>query len=213
MAKENIWKILESVAQSQAVSAQLKEEHDREIREIWRIVKETSRQIERVDKQLGELGNKWGSFTEGMAWPSLNRIMKQQFGADTVLPRPNRHRNGRTFEPDVLAYDSTSEGPVYIIEIKSRLSENSVPQLLDTLAEFPKFYPELSHRQLFGIIAAVDVPQNLRKDALEAGFYLAQINDKVFSLPVLASFKPTDYSQTTPRNGKAAGRKKKRPTK
>ncbi|MGH9838224.1 MAG: DUF3782 domain-containing protein [Blastocatellia bacterium] len=213
MAKQNIWKILESVAQSQAVSAQLKEEHDREMRELRRIVKETSRQIERVDKQLGELGNKWGSFTEGMAWPSLNRIMRRQFGADTVSPRPNRHRNGRTFEPDVLAYDSRSEGPVYIIEIKSKLSENSVPQLLDTLAEFPEFYPELSHRQLFGVIAAVDMPPNLRKDALKAGFYLAQIDDEVFSLPVPAGFKPTDYSQTAHRNGRAAGRKKKTPTK
>jgi hypothetical protein len=174
---------------------------------------ETDRQIKRVDKQIGELGNKWGSFTEGMACPSLNRIMKRQFGADTVLPRPNRHRNGRTFEPDVLAYDSTSEGPVYIIEIKSRLSENSVPQLLDTLAEFPEFYPELSHRQLFGIVAAVDVPQNLRKDALKAGFYLAQIDDEVFSLPVPAGFKPTDYSRTAHRKGRAAGRKKKTPTK
>ena len=199
MAKQNIWKILESIAQSQA--------------ETDRIVKETAQQIKRVDKQLGEPGNKWGTFTEGMAWPSLNRIMRRQFGADTVSPRPNRHRNGRTFEPDVLAYDSKSEEPVYIIEVKSRLTENSVPQLLDTLAEFPEFYPELSHRQLFGIIATVDIPPNLRKDVLKAGFYLARINDDVFSLPIHAGFKPTNYSQTVHRNGRATGRKKKTPGK
>jgi hypothetical protein len=209
MAKQNIWKILESVAQSQAVSAQLKEEHEREIQEIWRIVKETAQQIKQVNKQLGELGNKWGAFTEDLAWPSLEKILKKDFGVDTVSPNQSRDKNGRSFEVDVLATDSKRRDRVYVVEIKSRLTKDGVSQILDTLAELPNFYPEFSNLKVYGMLAAVDILDDAREAAGKAGIYLAQLSDDIFKLSVPKKFEPKDYGQSALRNGASKGRKKK----
>ena len=45
----------------------------------------TNKQIDRVDKQLGDLGIKWGTFTEGLAFPSIARLFDEHFGIPSAL--------------------------------------------------------------------------------------------------------------------------------
>ncbi len=216
MAKQNIWKILERIAQSQAVhDAAMAEhyaamaEHDRVMKEVREIQKETAQQIKQFNKQLGELGNKWGTFTEGLAWPSLEKILKKDFDMDTVSPNQSRDKNGRSFEVDVLATDSRSQDRVYVVEVKSRLTEDGVLQILNTLAELPKFYPEFNKLKVYGMLAAVDIPDDARKEATDAGIYLAQLSDDIFKLSVPKKFEPKDYGKAAQGNGTSNGRKKK----
>ncbi|MGH9755175.1 MAG: hypothetical protein ACREA2_20550 [Blastocatellia bacterium] len=49
--------------------------------------RKTEKVVRQVNKQLGELRNKFGSFTEGMALPSMEKILYQQFKMDIVNPR------------------------------------------------------------------------------------------------------------------------------
>jgi hypothetical protein len=43
-------------------------------------------------------------------------------------------------------------------------------------------FPEHNDKKLYGIIAAVDMSEMLKKRVLEAGFYVARIQDETFSL-------------------------------
>ena len=63
-------------------------------------MKETSRFIHELGKQIGALGNKFGSFTEGMALPAMNKILRQTFVMVVVSPRLQAWKNGECLEQD-----------------------------------------------------------------------------------------------------------------
>ncbi|MGH9934644.1 MAG: DUF3782 domain-containing protein [Blastocatellia bacterium] len=172
--------------------------------------KKTEREIRQANKQLGELGNKFGSFTDGLAWPSLERMMYRDFGMNVVAHRHRTHKNGKTLELDVLAYDTGSLNEAYVIEVKSRLDQGGIDQILESIALLPRFFPPARDRKIYGMIAAVDIPENLYKAAIKEGLYIARISDGSFKLAVPRGFKPRDFGPAAEGNGAANGQTKKR---
>ncbi|MGH9836707.1 MAG: DUF3782 domain-containing protein [Blastocatellia bacterium] len=173
--------------------------------------RKTEREIRRVNKQLGELGNKFGSFTEGMAWPSMEKVLHKHFGMNDISPRRKAHRNGETLEVGVLAYDNTGKrDELYLVEIKSHLKEEAIGQLLKAISDFPRFFPDLKDRKIYGLIAAVDIPDDVRMAVIKNGLYLARLNDETFKLLVPRNFKPKAFGPAAERNGAANGQTKKR---
>jgi hypothetical protein len=164
--------------------------------------KKTEREIRRVNKQLGELGNKFGSFTEGLALPSMEKILYQQFKMDVVAPRAKARQNGQTLEIDVLAYDNGSRNEAYLVEVKSHLTPEGIEQMLKTIERFPKFFGAHRDRTIYGVIAAVNIPYNLRSEVLNKGLYLARIHDGEFELLTPPGFKPAPFGPAAKRNGK-----------
>jgi hypothetical protein len=162
--------------------------------------------IRQVNKQLGELGNKFGSFTEGMAFPSMEKILRNQFGMDVVTLRAKSQHNGHSIEIDVMAYDNGSRNEVYLVEVKSHLTRESVDQMLKTIQQFPKFFGAHQRRTIYGVIAAVDIPDNLRAEVLNKGLYLARIHDGEFELLTPRGFKPTGFGPAAKQNGKVKKR-------
>ncbi|MCI0524723.1 MAG: DUF3782 domain-containing protein [Acidobacteria bacterium] len=161
---------------------------------------ETDRQIKQVNKQLGELGNKFGSFTEGLAWPSMEKALYEQFGMNDVGFRRKAHHNGESIEVDVLAYDNTgARNEVYLVEIKSQLTQEGIDQFLRTISDFPRFFSDLKDRKIYGIIAAVDISDKMQKEVWKQGLYLARISDDTFKLQAPPDFKPKAFG----RNGEA----------
>jgi len=49
--------------------------------------RETDRQLEELGKQIGGLGNKFGAFAEGLAFSSIERILRADFGMEAITPR------------------------------------------------------------------------------------------------------------------------------
>jgi len=174
--------------------------------ELRKSQQETDRQIKQVNKQLGELGDKFGSFTEGMALPSMEKILYQQFKMDVVAPRAKARRNGQTLEIDVMAYDNGSRNEAYLVEVKSHLTREGIEQMLKTLEQFPKFFGAHRDRTIYGVIAAVDIPDNLRAEVLNKGLYLARIHDGAFELLTPRGFKPEAFGPAAKQNGKARKR-------
>ncbi|MGH9938801.1 MAG: DUF3782 domain-containing protein [Blastocatellia bacterium] len=166
-------------------------------------MKATDRRINQTNRQLGELGNKFGSFAEGMALPSMDSLLRQQFGMNVVTPRAKAGVNGRMMEIDVLAYDNGERNEVYLVEVKSHLTSEGIEQTLKRIEEFPRFFPLLADRKIYGIIAAVDIPENLRIEVLKEGLYLARISDGTFKLETPRGFKPKDFNPTE-RDGRRA---------
>ncbi|AFY61540.1 DUF3782 domain-containing protein [Synechococcus sp. PCC 6312] len=206
-AAEDIWQILLDLAESQQelkqsqqeTDRQLKEtdrhlrETDRHLRETGQQLKETGQQLRELGKQIGGLGAKFGSFTEGLALPSMERILRDQFGLEVISPSVRVSKGGQHIEIDVLAYSNGDVNAVYVVEVKSHAREEALTQLKNLLSRFRQFFPEHQGKQLYGILAAVDMGPELRERILQEGIYVARIQDEVFSLDIPANFVPQSF--------------------
>ncbi|MEB3162379.1 MAG: hypothetical protein VKK80_04050 [Prochlorothrix sp.] len=198
-SQETDRQLQETDRQLQETARQLREtdrqlrETDRQLRELDEQVKELGKQMKELGRQVGGLGAKFGSFTEGMAYPSMARILQEQFGMDCVGPRVRRRRNGQEIELDVLAYANSDRQAVYVVEVKSHPREESIEQMRRLLQRFPEFFPEHHDKALYGILAAVDVSAAVREQFLAEGLYVARIEDEVFALDVPEGFQARSW--------------------
>ena len=187
MTDEELKELVASLAVAQR-------ETDRQLKETDRQLKETDRQLRKqlkeLGKQIGGLGEKFGGFTEGMALPSMTKILTENFGMEVVTPRVKVRKAGRSLELDVLAYANSECNAAYVVEIKSHLRPDGIEQLQNILEQFRTFFPEHADKALYGILAVVDAPEDLRQEALSAGIFMAGINDEQFKLEVPKNFQP-----------------------
>ena len=176
---DDVWQLLAELTTAQKENAQQQ--------------KATDRQLKELGKQIGGLGSKFGSFTEGLALPSMEKILRQRFGMEVVSPSVRVSKEGRHLEIDVLAYSNGDLNTAYIVEVKSHAREESITQLKSILQRFRSFFPEHRDKQLYGVLAAVDMSAELRQKTLQEGFYVARIHDEVFELDTPENFQPLSY--------------------
>jgi hypothetical protein len=192
--------LLKEVSQQQKENAQQLKETDLLLKEVSQQQKENAQQQKKTDKQLKELGQqigglgaKFGSFTEGLALPSMETILRQRFGMEVVSPSVRVSKEGQHLEIDVLAYTNGQLNTAYIVEVKSHAKEESITQLKSILQRFRSFFSEHKDKKLYGILAAVDLSPGLREKILQEGFYVARIHDQVFELDIPDNFQPQIY--------------------
>jgi hypothetical protein len=185
---EEIWEILRELAQSQKETDHKFKETDHEIKETHKQLKELGKQTKELGKQIGGLGQKFGSFTEGLALPSMTKILREQFHMEVISPSVRVSKSGLDAEIDVLAYANSTINEAYIVEVKSHLREEGIDQLKGIMDNFRLFFPEHKDKKIYGIIAA-DISETLKKRVLDAGFYVAHIQDETFSLDTPQGFK------------------------
>jgi hypothetical protein len=190
--KELVASLAESQRETDLRLRKSGEETDRQLRETDQQLRETDQQIKELGRQIGGLGDKFGSFTEGLALPSMTKILSQRFGMDFIAPRVRMRRNGHSMELDVLAYSNSSD-ELFVVEVKSHLREEALEQMRKTLSEVRDFLPNHRDKKVYGILAAVDAPENLRQQILAEGIYLARIHDGQFEIQVPESFEPRAY--------------------
>jgi hypothetical protein len=204
---EDVWRILAELATAQAELTAAQKETDKQLKEVSQQqkenaqqLKETDRQQQKTDKQLKELGQqigglgaKFGSFTEGLALPSMETILRQRFGMEVISPSVRVSKDGQHLEIDVLAYTNGELNTAYIVEVKSHAKEESITQLKSILQRFRRFFSEHKDKKLYGILAAVDLSPELREKILQEGFYVARIHDQVFELDIPDNFQPRLY--------------------
>ena len=203
-----------ATAQQQKENAEQQKETDLLFREIDLLLKETDlilkevsqqqkenaeqqkltdRQLKELGKQIGGLGAKFGSFTEGLALPSMETILGQQFGMEVISPSVRVSKGGQHMEIDVLAYANGELNTAYIVEVKSHAREDSITQLKSILQRFRNFFPEHKDKRLYGILASVDLSNELREKILQEGLYVARIHDQVFELDIPNNFQAQSY--------------------
>ena len=77
----------------------------RESREEFDLrMKDLERDRRELGKQIGGLGQKFGSFTEGMALPSMERQLAEHFGTTRFMVRPRVRTGQDEWEVDAIAY-------------------------------------------------------------------------------------------------------------
>ena len=197
---DDVWQLLAelTIRQSELTAAQ--KETDLQLKEVSQAQKETDRQLKETDRQLKELGKqigglgaKFGSFTEGLALPSMETILGQRFGMEVISPSVRVSKGGQHMEIDVLAYANGELNTAYIVEVKSHAREDSIIQLKSILQRFRNFFPEHKDKRLYGILASVDLSNELREKILQEGLYVARIHDQVFELDIPNNFQAQSY--------------------
>jgi hypothetical protein len=181
----------EAAISRQNLSEELAESNKKLNEYLTKSRKENDKAMKELRQQIGGIANKFGSFTEGLALPSMTKILTEKFGMTTINPSVRvRDKNGNEQEIDVLAYANGENNTAFIVEVKSHLREEGIEQLLKQCRDFPVLFPELAHKKLYGILAAVDASQQLQQKVLAHGLYFAKIHDEQFSLCVPKDFKP-----------------------
>lgn len=172
-------------------------ETDRQISALRLSQQETDRQLRQqlkeLGKQIGGLGEKFGGFTEGMAFPSMTKILTERFGMEFVTPRVKVKKGSETLELDVFAYANSDRNEAFIVEVKSHLRPEALTQLQNILTRFRRFLPEHQDKKLYGMLAVVDAPDDLRQEALAQGFYMAGIHDQQFIIETPSDFVPKSW--------------------
>lgn len=202
---EEIWELFRETAERfKETDRQFKEiaknfeETDQKFKEtderLERRFNSTDKQLKELGKQIGGLGNKFGSFTEGMAFPSLQRILMDQFKMEFVSPRVKVRKKGEIIELDVLAYADEEINKVYVVEVKSHLHRDDIETMIYDLKRFPQFFPEHKDKALYGIIAAVYATEEIKKKVQNAGLHLALIRDDTFCLDAPKGFKAKRFN-------------------
>ncbi|GEA25539.1 hypothetical protein MiAbW_00075 [Microcystis aeruginosa NIES-4325] len=204
---EDVWRLLAELATAQAELTAAQKETDKQLKEVTQQQKETDRQLKETDRQqkktdkqlkelgqqIGGLGAKFGSFTEGLALPSMETILRPRFGMEVVSPSVRVSKEGQHLEIDVLAYSNGELNTAYIVEVKSHVRQEDITQLKSISQRFRRFFPEHKDKKLYGILAAVDLSPELRKKILQEGLYVARIHDQVFELDIPDNFQPQTY--------------------
>jgi hypothetical protein len=158
-------------------------------------LKETDHHLKELGRQIGGLGNKFGTFTEGLMWPSLTRMLFDQFGCDTVAPTTLKRResDGSELEVDVLGYSNGTTNRVVVVEIKSRVTERDLDQFEETLRRFGEYFPEHKGKTLEGVVAAIGIKEPMAEEVLRRGLHLARASEESFTLADPVGFQPKKY--------------------
>jgi hypothetical protein len=192
-AQKETDKQLKEVSQQQKETELLLKEVSQQQKENAQQQKKTDKQLKELGKQIGGLGAKFGSFTEGLALPSMETILRQRFGMEVISPSVRVSKEGQHLEIDVLAYTNGELNTAYIVEVKSHARQEDITQLKSILQRFRRFFPEHKDKKLYGILAAVDLSPELREKILQEGLYVARIHDQVFELDIPDNFPPQTY--------------------
>ena len=129
-----------SLRKSQAETDRQMKETDRQIKESQ---SKTDRQIKELGQQIGGLGNKFGTFAEGLSYASIEKILREDFELNEfVTPAVKMRKKGREEEYDVLAYSNGSIDKGMIVEIKSRLRQEDIDQMKRKMDEVFYWLPE-----------------------------------------------------------------------
>jgi len=210
---DDVWQLLAELTKAQKETERLlkeqaqaadqrREEADQRFKETERLLKEqsqeaekrsqeTDRKIREVNKQIGDLGGKWGRFVENMVAPACETIfLKRGIPVHQVSQRVKKRLNGQTLEVDVLV---TNENHVLIVEVKSSLGVDDINELIEDLTEFRTFFPEYSQKQLYGAVAGIEIEEGADKYAYRQGlFVLAQAGETV-SILNNSTFQPKNW--------------------
>ncbi len=179
MTDEEFKSILADFAKQQAELAKRWAEEHAKTEASQRRTEETLR---RVTRQLGGLGNKFGSFTEGLAFESVEKILRTRFHADNFARRMKPARGAFSQEYDLIGVRNGRHNEIFCVEIKSELNEEELEKSLKKFRAFFDVLPQYRGMKLYGIIAAVDVRGAMADRVLHEGLYLATASDENFKL-------------------------------
>ena len=159
-----------------------------EIKEIWRILRETARltretdrRIRELSKEISNLTGSWGKFVEAMVEPAVVRLFRERgIEIERTFQRVKSRRDGEEMEVDILGINREW---ALVVEVKTTLKVEDVDDHIERLERFREFFPEYADRKVIGAVAGMRVEEGADKYAYRRGlFVLAQSGESVMIL-------------------------------
>jgi hypothetical protein len=151
--------------------------------------------LNELGKQIGGLGNKFGSFTEGIGSPSINKILREKFGmGGFIAPQVRVRRGGVEEEYDIVAFSEDGFNRGMIVEIKSHLRKEDILQMKRKMKNVFRMIPTSSDKVFQGMIVCASGSEILKREVLENGWYLAHFGDDLVELETPPGFVAKSYS-------------------
>jgi hypothetical protein len=174
---DEIREILKEVAIAQ-------KENEARFKETDLKFKETDLKFKETSRLIGGLGEGFGSFTEGMAYPSMRKILYEQYGIDnTVANYLKRFPDGTEVELDAFGHTNGTINNAVVVEVKSNLKSEHIKKFKKKLKDFKTQFPDYADKNLFGILCTVGkVSSELKAEIFGAGLNLALVHDHLFDL-------------------------------
>jgi hypothetical protein len=180
---ETVWALVKEVAENQ-------KETDRQLKETERVLKELARKTterqEETDRQLkanamdfnvriGALTNLFGEIAEYTIAPKLCEKFRE-FGLNFPRANPNVSVNDRDnsifLEIDVMLENGDK---AMLVEIKNKLTTERINKHIERIEKMRKYADLRGDKRVFlGAVAGVVVNDEVKKYALEQGFYLIE---------------------------------------
>jgi hypothetical protein len=205
MSTAELKQFIESIAISQRETDQIVKETALQLRETKQIVretaaqmKETDRKLKEVGKQIGGLGNKFGAFAEGLAFSSIERILRADFGMEAITPRFSLVKGGESEEYDVLAYRNGEVNQGVIVEVKSSLDLATIEQMKRKMDSLFRWMPEHRNKEFQGMVAYVEGSAAARQAVLAQGWHLVHVGEELFEMKTPPGFVPKIYRADPP---------------
>jgi hypothetical protein len=163
---EEIWAILREISESQ-------KESDRQRKE----------EKEDFNRRLGALTNLFGDVTEAMMAPHLCEKFRE-LGLDFPKANPNSRINDRvnniSFETDIMLENGDK---AMLIEVKTKLTIERINSHISRLEKMRRYANLHGDKRTFlGAVAGIVVTDEVRKYALDQGFYFIEPSGETFNI-------------------------------
>jgi hypothetical protein len=158
-------------AEADRRAAEAKAEADRRMERLEELSANASREV-------GRLGDRWGTFVENMVEPAVLRLFQERgIEISRTFRWAKSTRPEARMEIDILAIDGDA---AVAIEVKSRLAQPDVDDFCEKLQKFRLAFPEYASHQVYGAVAAIEFVQEIDRYAYRKGlFVIRQCGDSV----------------------------------
>jgi len=145
------------------------EKTDAQLQKTDELLEKTIRKLDRIGRQLGDLGLVQGEVAEDLFYRNVHGLFKEERDIIFSDVKRNLKRKGAG-EYDIVAVNGNT---VLVIEVKNKLQKRMVDTFVGKkLPRFPEVFPEFRGRRLFGGIGALVVKDDVSRYAQKAGLYV-----------------------------------------
>lgn len=144
-----------------------------------------------ANQAVNNLSSRWGRFVENIVAPAALRLFQERgMAVQEVYQRVRSARGNLNLEIDILVVD---DDVAVIIEVKSRLTQDSIRQVLRTLEQFKQAFPHYDRYRLYGAVAAIEIDKDVDTYAYKQGLFVIQQSGDSVAISNTPDFKPRNW--------------------
>ncbi len=193
---DEIWALIRetqrNLKQFSAEAKKQKVEEKKQRAEINRQIAETNEQLKRtgikLDKFIGDTGNRWGKLGENLVKGSLAKRLKER-GVKVEAVITNARKRGVEF--DIIALNGKE---AVVVEVKATLDPPDVDKFKKNIGQFKVLWPDFKKKTVYGAMAFLLKSKRKAESLAEKqGFFVISATDDVI-IKNEKSFRPKVFS-------------------
>ncbi|MBT9316729.1 DUF3782 domain-containing protein [Leptothoe spongobia] len=187
--------VAESRAEFERSMAESRAEFDRRMTESKAEADKRLAKAEAIATQANQavnsLSSRWGRFVENIVAPAALRLFQSQgMAVQEVYQRVRSARGNLNLEIDILVVD---DDVAVVIEVKSRLTQDSIRQVLRSLEQFKLAFPHYAGYRLYGAVAAIEIDKDVDTYAYNQGLFVIQQSGDSVEISNTSDFTPRNW--------------------